>query len=416
VSVGARATSAGAGSRPVPVTPVPGAGPVTAAETGVLIVDDCPEDRYGYGRLLSGGGRWTVLEAASGATGLELALSGRAGVVLLDYDLPDLDGLEMLRDLRARGATTLPVVMVTGHGSEDVAVAALKAGAQDYLIKDAITASTLDRTLRGAIDRAALEREVEEKRRALERSNEELRRLHHVVSHELRGPLTIAREFVSLLLEDGADPLTAAQLEHLEYVRDACGQMATYVGDLLDLARVETGKLTLRLQVGTLDGVLRHALRPFVRAAALRNVRVRVDVPGALPAVVLDAPRIVQVLANLLGNALKFTLPFGEIAVRARHDRAQGCIVVSVADTGEGIAAESLPRVFERAYQAAGDGHREGLGLGLAIAREIVLLHGGCIQAESVPGRGSTFSFTLPVATSSAGVPGDSDPAREAQP
>jgi signal transduction histidine kinase len=221
---------------------------------------------------------------------------------------------------------------------------------------------------------------------------------------------------VSLLLDGSAGPLTAAQREYVEYVRDACGQMTMHVDDLLDLTRVETGKLTLRLRVGTMDGVLRQALRPFLRAAGLRNVRMRVDVPSGLPPVVFDAPRIVQVLANLLGNALKFTLPFGEIAVRARHDRAQGCVVVAVADTGEGIATEALPRVFERAYQAAEDGHREGLGLGLAIAREIVLLHGGRIQAESVPGRGSTFSFTLPVATSSAGVPGDSDPAREAQP
>jgi signal transduction histidine kinase len=396
---------AGAGARPAAGDP--GRGDASPRRR-ILIVDDSPEDRELYRRLLKSlGGEWALVEAGSGDEGLERAAAERPDCILLDYQLPDVDGLEFLDALGRRGRNHVPVVMVTGQGSEDVAASAVKGGAHEYLVKGKVTRDSLERALRSAIRQAALQCELEDKRRALELSNRELhrrndaiRRFHHTLSHELRSPLTAAREFALLLIDGLEGPLTPAQHRDIEAVKEACDQMAVYVDDLIDATRLETGKLHVEPVPIALAEPVRRAVVPAYRAAAERGLRLVDRVPPDLPPVLADEVRIAQVLTNLLNNALKFTPKGGEIAIEAAPRPADGLVVVSVSDTGRGIAPAELARIFDPFYQAQGvEGSGEGgLGLGLWIVKEIVTLHGSEICAESTPGRGSRFSFTLRLA------------------
>ncbi|HYC52395.1 MAG TPA: PAS domain-containing sensor histidine kinase [Gemmatimonadaceae bacterium] len=219
-----------------------------------------------------------------------------------------------------------------------------------------------------------------------------------VVAHDLRNPVSAVKMLSQVLLTgDGEEALRSEAKEAVALIRDAAIQMDRLIEDLLDITRVEEGRLSVDLQpvttVALLEGALR-TLRPLVEDA---GHTLAIDLPSTLPTVNADPERIGQVLSNLVGNSIKFTPSGGRIRVVATHD---GDVVrVSVADTGMGISAEHLPFVFDRFWQNQHSTIRSrGAGLGLPIARGIITAHGGQMSAESIDGKGSTFSFTIPVA------------------
>lgn len=221
-----------------------------------------------------------------------------------------------------------------------------------------------------------------------------------VVAHDLRNPVSAVKMLSYALLRWAeTQNLSQEAAEQLRVIREAALQMDRLIQDLLDITRVETGRLALNPQpmttVTLLEGALR-TLRPLVQEARLE---LEVDLPSTLPKVQADPERIGQVLSNLVGNAIKFTETGGRITVAADQDSEM--VRVSVADTGIGISREHLPHIFDRYWETAHSTVRSrGAGLGLPIARGIVDAHGGRIWAESEPGKGSTFYFTLPVAES----------------
>jgi two-component system phosphate regulon sensor histidine kinase PhoR len=237
----------------------------------------------------------------------------------------------------------------------------------------------------------------------------ELRRLESVrrefvanVSHELRTPLASIRAVVETL-EGGAidDPEVADDFLHR--IVGEVDRLAALVDDLLDLARLETGRVHLSLEVlDPLDLLSRAAerLRPQIERARLTLL---IDVPPELPPVLADRARIEQVLLNLVHNAIKFTPAGGSITVRARVRGDE--LVTEVIDTGAGIPEADLPRLFERFYKADKARRSEGTGLGLAITKHIVQIHDGTIAVTSTLKHGSTFTFTLPLASSAKAVP-----------
>ena len=194
-----------------------------------------------------------------------------------------------------------------------------------------------------------------------------------------------------------ADALLPEFVDQLRLIREAAIQMDRLIQDLLDVTRVESGRLSLDMQpvttIALLEGTLR-TLRPLVREAGLELV---VDLPSSLPAVNADPERIGQVMSNLIGNAIKFARKGGRVTVSAT---LQGDMVrVTVADNGPGIAPDHLPHIFDRFWQASTSTIRSrGAGLGLPIAQGIIRAHGGQLRVESTPGSGATFHFTLPVA------------------
>jgi two-component system phosphate regulon sensor histidine kinase PhoR len=214
-------------------------------------------------------------------------------------------------------------------------------------------------------------------------------------SHELRTPLASIRAVVETL-EAGAIDDPAVSGDFLGRIVGEVDRLAALVDELLDLARLESGRLTMRTEpIAPHDLIVRGSerLRPQIERARLD---LAIDVPPDLPAVLADRTRIEQVLLNLIHNAIKFTPPGGTIAVTAGVEGEM--LAISVKDTGVGIPETELPRVFERFYKADRARRSDGTGLGLAIAKHIVLAHRGSIFVTSRPGEGATFTFTLPLA------------------
>jgi two-component system phosphate regulon sensor histidine kinase PhoR len=220
------------------------------------------------------------------------------------------------------------------------------------------------------------------------------------ISHELRTPLASLRALVETLSDGALEDTIAAQrfLRHMEVEVDALTQM---VQELLELSRIESGKAQLDLTaVSAANFVMQGSAR--LRAQAARaDVTLVVDAAADLPPIQMDVTRMQQVLTNLIHNAIKFTPPGGTITVRAFADSVEN-VTIAVADTGVGIAHADLPRIFERFYKADRARAGGGTGLGLAIAKHIVQAHGGTIWVESMPGKGSTFFFTICTATTGA--------------
>lgn len=229
----------------------------------------------------------------------------------------------------------------------------------------------------------------------------EVRRLEAVrrdflanISHELRTPLASLAALVETLEEGALDDPPAAR-EFLARMRVEVDGLTQLVQELLDLARLESGRETLAIAPVSVVSLVAGAARRLAAQAERAGLRLVLAVPSDLPPVLVDRERIERVLINLLHNAIKFTPPGGQVTISAC--RTGEWVVVAVADTGVGIAPEDLPRIFERFYKADRSRATSGAGLGLAIARHIVLAHGGRIWAESELGRGSIFRFTLPI-------------------
>lgn len=257
--------------------------------------------------------------------------------------------------------------------------------------------------------RLELERTISD----LEKSTEELREANRklkeldklksdfitVASHELRTPVTSIKAYVELLLEK---PNLAPEKKDriLNIINAESDRLARLIKDLLDLSMIESGNIAWRFTDVSLDDVIRDSLAGIMPLAENKAMRMESSIEPGLPPLRGDRDRLVQVVTNLLTNAVKFTPPNGLVHVSARREAGPPPrITVSVTDTGTGIPEEDLKIIFDK-FQRSGDhltSPVEGTGLGLAIAREIVEFHGGTIWAESSRGKGSTFSFTLPL-------------------
>ncbi|QRN97157.1 HAMP domain-containing protein [Archangium violaceum] len=213
------------------------------------------------------------------------------------------------------------------------------------------------------------------------------------VAHEFRTPLTSLRMAIHLCLEEVAGPITEKQADLLSAAREDCERLQGIVDDLLDLSRLQAGRLVLEVREVSTEAVLEAALAPHRGAAEERGVRLASEQEPELERVEADPERLQLVLSNLVANAVRHTSHGGEVVVRARRDGER--VRFEVADTGEGIAPEHQQRVFEKFYRVPG-GTTGGAGLGLSIAQEIVQAHGGEMGLSSQPGVGSTFWFTLP--------------------
>ena len=219
-----------------------------------------------------------------------------------------------------------------------------------------------------------------------------------MISHELRTPLNSISGFLEIVLDGQVGPLNERQQEFLGYVRTGAQQLAMLVEDILFISKADAGQFLLRLGPVEIPVLVESVLTALHGVAERAGVRLEADIAPDLPTIEADGLRVQQVLSNLLNNAIKFTNRDGVARIIARQDG--DTILFQVSDTGRGIASRDLKRIFERFYQSdnAGEAQTGGHGLGLAIARLIVEQHHGRIWVESTLRRGSTFSFTLPIA------------------
>ncbi len=244
--------------------------------------------------------------------------------------------------------------------------------------------------------------ELAQKNDEIERRNREIRSFYHAVSHELKTPLASAREFASLIRDEVAGPVTPEQREFGEYILESCDQMTRYVNDMLDVSRIETGKFTIEPSwIGVAD-LIKQPACAAVRTCQEKGVQFALQLEAGLPQVHVDAQRIQQALTNLLVNAAKFTKPGGAVRLCVQLGRSGGKVEFQIHDTGVGIAPQDQAWIFERLRQAPTETAARGvdgggLGLGLAITREIVQLHDGTIELDSEIGVGTVFTIRIPL-------------------
>jgi signal transduction histidine kinase len=371
----------------------------------VLLVDDSPSDRLAVRRALERDEewRWELESTMSAEDALARITSAPPDVILVDYHLPGMTGLGLLRELQARMPGSFPaVVMLTGSGSERVAVDAMKAGAQDYLIKDNYSADRLRRSLRAAVETVRMTRESEERRVRAERAERAAREalavrdeLFALATHDLKGPLHIMALNAQVLrrqLPEGT--LNASQESRLEHIVRAAHRMGELIDHFLEVTRGQAQQLRReRLDLRELVGSKVHALGASARHRLVLHEE-GTDFTGSW-----DAQALERVLENLLGNAVKYSAPGTTVTVVLAAEPASegGGVRLEVSDEGIGIPAEDQPHVFERFRRGHNvDPEVSGSGVGLASARRMVELHGGTIHVDSQEGRGTTFTVRLP--------------------
>ncbi len=238
-------------------------------------------------------------------------------------------------------------------------------------------------------------------------ANAELRRLDDmksmfvsVAAHELRTPLASITGFVEVLLDEAAGPLTDVQREYLEIVQRSAQRLETITGNLLDVTRIEAGRIELILKPTDLPALVESVAAEYEPQLDARGQRLTLRAQPDLPPALCDQTRVAQIISNLLSNACKYTPEGGLITVSVTRAEEEGFLQVAVADTGVGIAVEEQERLFTRFFRAASAQQTgaSGTGLGLYIARSLVELHGGRIWFESDVNKGSAFYVTLPIA------------------
>lgn len=311
-----------------------------------------------------------------------------ADVVLLDLTLPDGRGLDSLAAVRA-AAPELPVVVMTGLADDAIALRALQAGAQDYLVKGRDGGGAIRRAVRHAVERQRL---VSAARRATNLRDEVLA----VVSHDLRNPLGTIGMCTQALRDPRLDSFDRVR-STTDIIQRSCDWMMRLIEDLLDVARVESGTLTVDARPVAAAAVMEMVEAMFRPLADERPAELVVSVAPDLPMIQADTHRVVQALGNLISNALAFTPAGGRVTVAAESAAGTGGVCFSVADAGCGIAPEHLSHIFDRFWQAR-ETRRSGAGLGLAIVRGLIEAHGGSVTVESSLGVGTTFTCTIPAA------------------
>lgn len=357
-----------------------------AVPTAILVVDDLEENRMVI-RYLFDEPNVRLLEAPDGTTGLALARREKPDCILLDLTMPGLSGFEVLERLEADpGMREIPVIVMTATDDNlESMERVLQTGAVDYITKP-FSPIRVKIRVSGAIERRRLLRQMDDLRTAFT----------SMLVHDLRAPLTVILAYAELFEQGLSGTLTDKQMRHLKRMQDAGERMRALIGDILDLSKLEAGKLALSLQPTDLGALARDVVERFAAAAEQKQISMDVDAGPGGHVVPADPLRVDQVVMNLVTNALKFTPAGGRIVVEVRDDRDH--VEVAVTDTGPGIGADELPLLFEKFSQtqtgkAAG---RTGSGLGLLICRQLIEAHGGHIAVQSEPGHGSRFAFRLP--------------------
>jgi signal transduction histidine kinase len=365
----------------------------------LLLVEDNPGDARLLRELLreSGIGDYTVIAASTLREAMDRLAEEAVDVVLLDLSLPDSTGLSTVRRTLTCAPET-PIIVLTGLDDETIAVQAVQAGAQDYLVKGNIDGRLLLRAIRYAVERKVLEIE---RLRALEREQEARSaaeaavrardEVMGIVSHDLGNSLS-AVGLQCMVLERSAQDLPDVA-RRTTTIRQLVDQMHRLRQDLIDVVSIEAGRLSIELDDQPLEPVIDEVIETLGSLAHGKDLDIRTEFPPELPTVRADRQRLLQVFSNLLGNAVKFTPAGGRITFRLSYQ--DDAICVSVEDTGPGISEADAALVFDPFWRKE-RGERGGAGLGLAIARGIVEGHGGRIWVESELGGGSAFRFTLP--------------------
>ena len=373
------------------------------AETCVLVVDDEQSVATTIEAILRLDGH-DVVAMTSGVEAIRLLGERQFDVVLTDLRLSDVDGIEILKEVQRTSPETA-AIMLTGYASLESAIAALRSGAYDYLLKP----SDVDE-LRATVNRAIERRQLRRRLLELEEVDRLKTQFLSMVSHELRTPLTAVSGFVQVARRRIARALEAGEGfdwrqeavrtgETLDLAQRQSRRLARLVDELLDVSRLQLGRVELHTTEFDIVDEIREVVERMKLLVTTHEFQLRSDLESGR--VIADRDRLDQVFENLIGNAVKYSPAGGVVGVivGAVGDEVH----VAITDQGIGISRDELDRIFNLFYRSPDPraGHVGGLGLGLYISRDIVTRHGGRLWAES-NGTGSTFHVSLPLAGTNA--------------
>ncbi len=361
----------------------------TFADSVILNVDDSEGARYAKSRILTRAG-FTVIEADTGGAALRMAREQKLDLVLLDTKLPDINGFEVCRQLKADPLTRAILVLQTSAsfiGMSDK-VRALEGGADNYLFEP-IEPEELVAQVKALLRLGRVESEL----RDVDRRKDEFLA---TLAHELRNPLGPIRSAVELLCRLDPD-VPELQDRARQTIMRHTDHLVRLVDDLLDVARISNGKINLHKERVELRTFVGSAQESVAHIAKARGHTLEVTVPEGQVWVTGDHVRLAQIVGNLLHNAVKFTPPNGVVKLAAHLEGPH--VVLRVSDNGIGISAGKLESIFDMFAQDgfATDRVQDGLGIGLSLVRALVHLHGGTVHAFSAgEGQGSTFEVRIP--------------------
>lgn len=368
----------------------------------ILLLEDSDADAEFISEILSEqpAVSFGIFRAKSLSEAISVLEGGDIDVVLSDLGLPDSQGIDTVRTL-CRHSKTVPIVVLTGLDDEETGLLALHEGAQDYLVKGQLSGHSLVQSVRYANERNRIEQELIRKNEELlkvtenlRRSNQELERFAYVASHDLQEPLRMVMSFAQLLEKQYKGQLGDDADEYIGFMIEGAKRMSELINDLLDYSRVTSRKkpfapVDMQEVVATVSANL--AVRIKERKAGV--------IAGPLPTVRADRTQAVQLVQNLVSNAIKFCPPDRTPDIRISSDLAGDEWRFLVTDNGIGIEPRYKDKIFEIFQRLHTREQYPGTGIGLAICRRIVERHGGRIWVDSKEGEGSTFHFTIPVCT-----------------
>jgi len=337
-----------------------------------------------------------MLRASSGKECLKLAAQYHPDIILLDIQMPEMDGFETLKRLRAsKKSADIPVIFLTARRKDASSIEqGLLLGAEEYLTKPIDTDELLVRT-RSLVRLKKMEME-------LERTKADFMAM---LIHDMRSPIGGISSILELLEEPliRGEAVQEVHRELLTSAEEAIKRLLHLINDMLDLSKFEAGKMNLTRESVHIGKLAETIMKQMLPQFKQKGIHIKLVPEDDLPLISADANKISQVFANILSNALKFTLPNGTIQIvmgKMQEGTAAGeSVWVAISNTGIGILPDELPTIFERYKQGVASAivQAKGTGLGLAICKLIVEAHGGTITAESEPAKLTVFRFTLPV-------------------
>jgi two-component system sensor histidine kinase/response regulator len=354
----------------------------------VLVVDDIPKNLQVVGTMLRNAG-YAIMPATSGARALEGIRVQLPDLILLDLMMPEMDGLEVCRRLKADPlAQQIPVIFLTASNEMEHLVKGFEAGAVDYITKPFNAPELLARV------RTHLE--LKHARQQLREINDEKNEFMGIAAHDLRNPLGAVKGYAELILEDRDLPRPELE-DSARRIRDAAARMVEMVQNLLDANRIERGEMRLNLAPTDLAAAVNAVVDSQRSRAAAKKQTIQVENTARSGTVLADATVLTQVIENLVSNAVKYSPPGERIFLRLSS--GAGDARCEVQDEGPGLSAEDHKKLFGKfaRLSAKPTGGEHSTGLGLSIVKRMVEAMNGKVWCESEPGRGATFILTLPI-------------------
>jgi len=360
----------------------------TSGENKILIIDDEKIIRESCQEIFDLNG-YQILTAEDGHTGLDLFQKERPDLILLDLKMPDCNGMELIEDINANDPNCM-VIIITGYGTIESAVEAMRYGAYDYISKP-FTPDELRFVVRRGLEKRKLVLEADK----LKVEKQTLREnFVSLVSHELRSPLSAILQNLMVINEGLSAEISPQVRNILDKIDHRMRGLIKLVSDWLDASRMEEGEIIRSMNPIDIQSILLDVIDLLKPLARENHVELKCDIPESYPMIIGNAETLHMCFTNLIHNGIKFNRPDGFVQITLKDENRLN--TVTIQDTGIGIPEDKLTMIFEAFFRCSGERRINGSGLGLSIAKKVIDAHSGNITVQSKCGEGTIFTVQLP--------------------